>query len=691
VPRTFRLPIDEEKYQAATDRYRQVLGCSPTNSDRSTQMLVGIYESLGGLVDDVQGSNVPPGTTRMACAVDCDAFGIQMKVDTDHFVPDDEHVTIRYDIEGPLSAVDSVTLVVTDKDGAEVHRRVVVRWPGLRSGTYAWTGEVSDDKNHRRVINVIRSPYRLQLQLAVARCMQPKKSDTRDVWVRFVRVDVRIEAAGEELTDPVKELRDQHEAGVAPAKLFLDTPVFRAQSGEMYCRASYDEYERYYDGKLRKVCRVPLAARVLLLGKGGTLGRCVDALYGAEARWECKDDDSRTRAEHVFLAKIAHATGTDTNCPDELGGRRSTFPFSQAYAGWGCRELGKRRATTDLAEVRAQDPPDRSPENKTIDSGIWFSSGRMAGDTYEVKLVLDLKEMGTREATTKIGIQNWRRIELCPFTYDVTDKRDIDLTEMLDEYKKAYVKLRIMVNGAEVPKMPFYAESICSVWDSAYKAVVEQHADQFVRDAASTVLYKALDNNIRPTAFLPYDDYYAKQKGPARAAELFGAAAGSYPKRCDVVADQLLQDTAQIVLTNKGLKGCMALFLFFKGGTYSWATSFGPTDGESCTVGFAATNIATRDLGVTFLFREDIALHQKTVAHEAGHSLFLAHAKNTKKPHPAGPDVDAHEPASTHVCIMSYDTAAKEFCGICRLKLAGWNYKKIKNDGTIVPERPGCK
>jgi hypothetical protein len=34
---------------------------------------------------------------------------------------------------------------------------------------------------------------------------------------------------------------------------------------------------------------------------------------------------------------------------------------------------------------------------------------------------------------------------------------------------------------------------------------------------------------------------------------------------------------------------------------------------------------------------------------------------------------------------MSYSSDKKFLCGLCFLKLGGWKYSKVKNDGTIGP------
>jgi len=71
-----------------------------------------------------------------------------------------------------------------------------------------------------------------------------------------------------------------------------------------------------------------------------------------------------------------------------------------------------------------------------------------------------------------------------------------------------------------------------------------------------------------------------------------------------------------------------------------------------------------------------------TSVHEIGHALFLkhapGHAPGTREAH--GTDSEGHDKDSD--CAMAY-TFKPDFCGLCLLKLAGYHYEWIRNDGTI--------
>ncbi|MBX3469475.1 MAG: hypothetical protein KF878_21585 [Planctomycetes bacterium] len=66
-------------------------------------------------------------------------------------------------------------------------------------------------------------------------------------------------------------------------------------------------------------------------------------------------------------------------------------------------------------------------------------------------------------------------------------------------------------------------------------------------------------------------------------------------------------------------------------------------------------------------------------AHEVGHSRWLPHAPAvTGKANPASTKPAAH--VKNDVCLMNYDVEERSFCGLCILRLRGWDWSKAKHD-----------
>jgi hypothetical protein len=70
------------------------------------------------------------------------------------------------------------------------------------------------------------------------------------------------------------------------------------------------------------------------------------------------------------------------------------------------------------------------------------------------------------------------------------------------------------------------------------------------------------------------------------------------------------------------------------------------------------------------------------IVHECGHALFIAHSQNrlfdTKA---AGGAWDDHVKWDT--CVMNYDIDSELFCGLCLLRLRGWQWDTIPTDGGL--------
>jgi hypothetical protein len=70
-----------------------------------------------------------------------------------------------------------------------------------------------------------------------------------------------------------------------------------------------------------------------------------------------------------------------------------------------------------------------------------------------------------------------------------------------------------------------------------------------------------------------------------------------------------------------------------------------------------------------------------TASHEFGHLFFL--------PHPAPVNGEsgysAHDTAVTN-CVMSYDPGPRVFCGLCQLRLRGWDKSALKT--TAINHKP---
>jgi hypothetical protein len=61
-----------------------------------------------------------------------------------------------------------------------------------------------------------------------------------------------------------------------------------------------------------------------------------------------------------------------------------------------------------------------------------------------------------------------------------------------------------------------------------------------------------------------------------------------------------------------------------------------------------------------------------TFVHEIGHHLFLPHSPFPAAGPPGGSQPERHDELDAH-CIMTYNRPRKSFCGLCQLRLRGWD------------------
>jgi len=159
-----------------------------------------------------------------------------------------------------------------------------------------------------------------------------------------------------------------------------------------------------------------------------------------------------------------------------------------------------------------------------------------------------------------------------------------------------------------------------------------------------------------------------------RIKAFFGATdEETYRKECDKHAYEVYSKTLKrFPLQNRGL----TFYKFGADGDHNqWE--------ESYTAGIAPylPKYTGRHKAVFLVFTEGKGTD--TLIHEVGHLLFLAHAPGHFNPgeQPAGHKPDAHN--ENEICLMSYHPDGNELCGLCLLKLEGWEYTKIEKDGTV--------
>jgi hypothetical protein len=326
--------------------------------------------------------------------------------------------------------------------------------------------------------------------------------------------------------------------------------------------------------------------------------------------------------------------------------------------------------------------------DRRADSAVYFSPGRMAGDTHTIRAVVDVDESldvrdeaapdnapAPRKSNT-IRLTAWRRIPIVANWKVGAGTTPISTPPLTTEYKKA--GMIIEPAAGVVPK------DIGAQWTTEYQTVVAGY-----KSAGTAFFAKALatDPQGYPVAFVDFMDYWKLDNPDAgffgtlweRIRNFFSASdENKYKRRCEANWQRLMSDVAQrIPFPDNGITA-------LKFG-HNHPHNQNPNEKTSFTAGIAPVVAGVTTRTRTLFFQFTVGDDSETFIHEVGHTLFLAHAPGHfhAGEQPGGYQPNAHD--KDQVCLMSYASNKKYLCGLCFVKLGGWNYPLVKNDGTIGP------
>jgi outer membrane protein OmpA-like peptidoglycan-associated protein len=635
------------------------------------------------------GENSAPGSTEYgqwrAASITTQsysAFALSIdSTDSPHFAPEHETLEIAYSLNGIAYAdVTRLRLHAWTKKDKKLLGSVELARP--YTGTMSWDGSYRGDHG-RELIGLHHGEYLITIE-AETRDANVAGSNEVAVSVLVQAVELRASA------DPSFELDPMHRktvdefvkelGGGDKARVILDSSLFKLNSDEMNDSTSSIEYDNMW----RKGPSLPFLAKVFIKSKGGDKVHQPASNKGASLIFDFAYDDSAAyeaslapRALHAqaktFLKKVAAHKKTATDLPgcaahDDIGGLRgrTVKRWLAADARWTLTELEKRPWA-----MRAECSYDAKLD---ADCAIYFVAGRMAGDIhkltayYEGQEDLDVKEKkpyedldATRKSKT-ITTTTWRRIFVSG-NNESASTTHLDIPALGKEYEKAAVIIE--------PLPGLKVSNITADWKKHYKSTVQNlgNSDTFVKYAAE------LDPGAYPVRFVSFADYQKKVASASRLAKVAGAVAdeAKYRDKCDDYAYRIYSTvTVKFPLAEGGLN----FFKFGADGDHNrWKDSY--------TAGIAPsiTGYSGRTKSVFFVFKTGPGTD--TLIHEVGHLVFLAHAPGHFD---AGKQPGGYQPAAhdkNDVCIMSYAKKKNGLCGICLVKLAGWKYSKVHNDGTI--------
>jgi hypothetical protein len=635
--------------------------------------------------------NLPP-SRRNATGVDDEPTIRLVSIESPHFVPRAESIKIAYAIDGPVSKATAVFMRVKALGQApreQVVEERVLPAPYEATGTVSWNGEATLPAG---CISVRGSPYEVTFELTSA-SGAVSASEAATVAVRVASVHVKVDSAGllpveearrasiERLAD---ELAKSGMPGDCSGRVVIDSPVFHTNADHLG-----DTSAAQYAALVGEGIAIPLLAEIRLKSKTGGELRSPAAVVGTRVLWDFAYPDAEDLARSLDARGVGEAqkrfltaamtfqaessAPKGTAAPRVLGGRRGSggSTFWKSANDWPL--------VTPSARTWAAFTPCGGRPMAKADAGIHFLSGRIAGDTYRICASVDLDEALDRAdddaplakhlRSNTITLTNWRRVPVVadwyvgttaefdyfgiekvfrPAALTVEQVPGLQRTDMTEHWVRQYAKV---VMRARQERWRFLADALDP--DPGEFPLRFVSVEDFHQALAENRYLENARQRVRNFRIAPDDVEYRRK------------CAKFFPKAFDAV-------TKTLELPDDGL----TLMKFGGMGLHN------KQDNTNNIGGLFVPDVSRDNRGRAIVFQFTTDVRWWITSHEIGHALFLAHApgRNPGTWDPDDVDVAAHDRDS--LCIMSY-TSTRTFCGLCLLKLAGYDYAKVGNDGIV--------
>ncbi|MDH5230724.1 MAG: hypothetical protein OEY38_11725 [Gammaproteobacteria bacterium] len=621
-------------------------------------------------------------------------------IDSLHFVPEIEELIIDYEIEGALSKVKKVSLIVTPKSDSnkEIFSKDLPA-PYRTENQIKWKGDVTDGA-YPGYLTLKDAPYEIKLKLENtegASCT----SDKKPVELHVKKVDIQIEDYNKanianQHKALVNILRTETLANAGKGRISLLSPYFKKQSSEMNDDSSFQIYKTAWaEGP-----DIPIVAKIWLKKKDGSQYYYDKSLKGAKVLWNLSllndaqfDSAMVARTVHHkarnFIRKVsAYQKGSSEphgrTAHTHFGGVRNTQAnrnadqkqWRESKNNWPFSEPGTRKwcAYSECDPIIADN----------VDSGILFRGGRIAADCHKIQAFVEqgesldtadeakLTAVAAEQKSNVLELTNMRKVWVNK-NYKIGAATAALSVPVLDnEYKKGGMTIQTKPGAPGV-------QEIQAQWRANYQAVINplKLTDDFIKHAIED------DPLLYPVRYKSFQDYWNSVQSQRnvfgqlwhRILRMFGAGdEDDYRAECDKYSYPIYTQVAKrFPLDDGGL----TFFKFGANGSHNqWRRSY--------TAGIAPyiPGYSGRRKAVFFVFQQNAS--SDTFIHEVGHHLFLAHGPGhfNAGSQPAGYQPNAHD--ELEFCVMSYHGSnPTNLCGICQLKLAGWDYLKVNKDGTV--------
>ncbi|MBD3298718.1 MAG: hypothetical protein GF341_08695 [candidate division Zixibacteria bacterium] len=654
-------------------------------------------------------------------------FGVNSLTLPTHIAPEKETIKIKYEINDPSAVMATATITLKSKSAGGVVWTRPLTGPERTHGTHEidWDGKIgSHGKFPDSYITIEHSPYEMEITVTGGGVPVPPKQ-TAEIKVEVAELVIELAPKDHLSNEQDKKVYDQ--VGAIPAtgtvELQLDSNLYAEKGSEMNDNTAFTEYKTLWD----KGPRIPMLATAKVFDSTGNKVKSGKAMGNARLLWDYSD---KPGTETSFLstkapAFISTASKYDTsspqpsdgdNCHVDRGGKRTGKDRVFAAADAGVTNFKFTTGTHPNRPWGTFTAFEKSGDNEAR-TGAVFCPARTAGDNYVLHAYLGPAEnVNTDDEPPKntwmdIGIgtfEVWRQIHLTEH-----HRKCAAITAPVpgidDYYKDAYIRVaNNMGAGNTMSKSDYdsrFDDARDAVPNSSVHKLIRKHAlpdgiSQYDTQPPSGssgggvkgLLGKLFDKGIDwskltggdPTTWVmtvrPYDDFKREikkkklltKKGLATALTNAGLETEvKYANATTSYAADIATEMCKELTKKEGITILQ----------FEWTTSIeqavrpGRLNGNACFKGRTNTGFALYNPA------------QDTTGHEIGHCMFMPHAPrpkvSKKKAAAEGIQPDRHDGNDMN-CLMSYNRPRPGFCGLCVIRLRGWDATKFDKNGSIT-------
>jgi len=521
-------------------------------------------------------------------------------------------------------------------------------------------------------------------------------------------------------------------AGAAALQVKLVSNIFKLNLGEMNDNTGFTQYQSVWDDG----ARVPLICKIRLLGSDDSEVRLEDgagakALGKVKFLWDWEDTDPNGAQADAHQSQAApkaflkssidyYRNGTDgtraaqdhtypkgSNCHLDRDGKRGpgatkVFPEVPGYP------IPTATLNQNIFPFKVESCTTRKwasysyawTSGKMIgQTGVLFRPARMAGDNYKISvylayetkldgagkeaIVLDVKDeplIAPAALKAETGpFQVWRELHIGRY---IRKKNSIpefvtaNLAAIQALYHEPYVEVLDKMQAADRFELPTagYNTAANNALSASGNAIITNH---LCVDAAA-------DHSSTASTFLTrtFADFVAQVN--ATFITFANPAGGANWLAANGIASQMdYVNTLKTILTGPAMaiidplntltsptpaKDGVTIVHFNQ--TASEQAAVVAANGGAVPPAMGTLNGAAVDVTGATRSRCCFAFWNARVdsfVHEIGHHLFLPHSQSAPGEQPLRHD------AADAGCIMSYNRPRPAFCGLCQLRLRGWN------------------